>query len=155
MTIATNLGFSRMGPYRDLKKALERFWAKKSEAGELLATASRLREAHWKLQQGLGLAQVPCNDFSLYDHILDVALMVGVRPGRFEGVAKGLDRYFAIDRGVALAVLSPEQLWVNPDCGLKTRRWEEVKTAVATLVKAARAQRRRLAEASAGEGGAR
>ncbi len=31
--------------------------------------------------------------------------------------------------GKALAVLSPEQLWVNPDCGLKTRRWEEVKPA--------------------------
>ena len=29
------------------------------------------------------------------------------------------------------------QLWVNPDCGLKTRRWEEVKPALATLVEAA------------------
>ena len=27
----------------------------------------------------------------------------------------------------AVDVLSPEQVWVNPDCGLKTRRWEEVK----------------------------
>ena len=40
MTIATNLGFSRMGPHRELKKALEQFWAKKSDAGELLATAA-------------------------------------------------------------------------------------------------------------------
>jgi 5-methyltetrahydropteroyltriglutamate--homocysteine methyltransferase len=101
MTIATNLGFSRMGPHRELKKALERFWAKKSDAGELLATARGLREAHWKLQRDLGLAQIPCNDFSLYDHVLDTALMVGVRPGRFGGVAQGLDRYFAMARGVA------------------------------------------------------
>ncbi len=28
----------------------------------------------------------------------------------------------------AVEVLDPAQLWVNPDCGLKTRRWEEVKT---------------------------
>jgi 5-methyltetrahydropteroyltriglutamate--homocysteine methyltransferase len=41
----------------------------------------------------------------------------------------------------ALAVLSQEQLWVNPDCGLKTRRWEEVRPALANMVEAARALR--------------
>jgi 5-methyltetrahydropteroyltriglutamate--homocysteine methyltransferase len=92
MTIATILGFSRMGPHRDLKRALERFWAQKSDAGELLATARGLRESHWKIQRDVGLAQVPCNDFSLYDHVLDTALMVGVQPDRFGGDAEGLDR---------------------------------------------------------------
>jgi 5-methyltetrahydropteroyltriglutamate--homocysteine methyltransferase len=101
MTIATNLGFSRMGPRRELKKALERFWTKKSGAEELLATARELRESHWKLQRDAGLSQVPCNDFSLYDHVLDAALMVGVRPDRFAGIEEGLDRYFAMARGVA------------------------------------------------------
>ena len=37
--------------------------------------------------------------------------------------------------------LRPEQLWVNPDCGLKTRRWEEVKPAIAAMVAAARTLR--------------
>jgi len=41
----------------------------------------------------------------------------------------------------ASSVLSPAQLWVNPDCGLKTRRWEEVRPALAAMVKAARAMR--------------
>jgi hypothetical protein len=41
----------------------------------------------------------------------------------------------------ASAVLSPSQLWVNPDCGLKTRRWEEVRPALAAMVDAARAMR--------------
>jgi 5-methyltetrahydropteroyltriglutamate--homocysteine methyltransferase len=41
----------------------------------------------------------------------------------------------------ALGVLAPEQLWVNPDCGLKTRRWEEVRRAVAAMVAAARSLR--------------
>ena len=100
MTIATNLGFSRMGPHRELKKALEQFWAKKSDAGES-SRPRELRESHWKLQRDVGLAQVPCNDYSLYDHVLDAALMVGVRPDRFGGVAEGLDRYFAMARGVA------------------------------------------------------
>ena len=43
--------------------------------------------------------------------------------------------------GKALAVLSPEQIWVNPDCGLKTRRWEEVKPSLEHMVEAAKALR--------------
>ena len=38
----------------------------------------------------------------------------------------------------ALIVLAPEQLWVNPDCGLKTRRWEEVKPSLQNMVEAAK-----------------
>jgi len=38
----------------------------------------------------------------------------------------------------ALVVLRPEQLWVNPDCGLKTRRWDEVRAALRNMVAAAR-----------------
>ncbi|MDP9359261.1 MAG: 5-methyltetrahydropteroyltriglutamate--homocysteine S-methyltransferase [Chloroflexota bacterium] len=37
-----------------------------------------------------------------------------------------------------LEVLGPGQVWVNPDCGLKTRRWEEVRPALANMVAAAR-----------------
>ncbi len=37
--------------------------------------------------------------------------------------------------------LAPDQLWVNPDCGLKTRRWEEVKPALQAMVAAAQALR--------------
>jgi 5-methyltetrahydropteroyltriglutamate--homocysteine methyltransferase len=36
-----------------------------------------------------------------------------------------------------LQVLPSEQIWVNPDCGLKTRRWEEIRPALAHLVEAA------------------
>jgi 5-methyltetrahydropteroyltriglutamate--homocysteine methyltransferase len=38
----------------------------------------------------------------------------------------------------ALVVLSPDQVWVNPDCGLKTRGWAEVAPAIENLVAAAR-----------------
>jgi 5-methyltetrahydropteroyltriglutamate--homocysteine methyltransferase len=43
--------------------------------------------------------------------------------------------------GKARAVLAPENLWVNPDCGLKTRRWEEVVPALKNMVDAARKMR--------------
>ncbi len=36
-----------------------------------------------------------------------------------------------------------ERLWVNPDCGLKTRAWEEVRPALANMVEAARQLRQR------------
>ena len=53
----------------------------------------------------------------------------------------------------ALAVIPPEQLWVNPDCGLKTRTWEEVEPALRSMVKAAQVIRERTArtEPTAGE----
>ncbi len=41
----------------------------------------------------------------------------------------------------AATVLSPAQIWVNPDCGLKTRRWEEVRPALIAMVEAASAVR--------------
>jgi len=40
-----------------------------------------------------------------------------------------------------LQVLPARQVWVNPDCGLKTRRWEEVQPALTNLVAAAQAAR--------------
>ncbi len=37
----------------------------------------------------------------------------------------------------ALLVISPEKLWVNPDCGLKTRAWPETKESLKNMVNAA------------------
>lgn len=42
--------------------------------------------------------------------------------------------------------INPEKLWVNPDCGLKTRQWEEVRKALANMVEAARIMRAAEAE---------
>ncbi len=49
----------------------------------------------------------------------------------------------------ALKVLKPGQLWVNPDCGLKTRGWAEVKPALVSMVAAAKAVRERIGHARA------
>ena len=38
----------------------------------------------------------------------------------------------------AAQVIDPDKLWVNPDCGLKTRGWPETKAALANMVAAAR-----------------
>ena len=38
--------------------------------------------------------------------------------------------------GALLEVLPKEQLWINPDCGLKTRKWDEVKPSLKNMVEA-------------------
>jgi 5-methyltetrahydropteroyltriglutamate--homocysteine methyltransferase len=43
-----------------------------------------------------------------------------------------------------LEVLSKDKMWVNPDCGLKTRSWDEVKPALKNMVQAADNVRRSL-----------
>ncbi|MGC8468125.1 MAG: hypothetical protein ACP5M3_07945, partial [Acidithiobacillus sp.] len=40
-------------------------------------------------------------------------------------------------------VIPAERLWVNPDCGLKTRKWPEVTPALEHMVAAAKAMRKR------------
>ena len=44
----------------------------------------------------------------------------------------------------ALAVLPARNLWVNPDCGLKTRKWSETRTALVNMVAAAKALREQV-----------
>jgi 5-methyltetrahydropteroyltriglutamate--homocysteine methyltransferase len=100
VTVAT-LGFPRIGPKRELKTALESYWAGKIDATALLAVAADLRARAWRHQRDLGANLIPSNDFSLYDHVLDTTAMVGAIPviyGRTDGTA-GLATYFAIARG--------------------------------------------------------
>ncbi len=101
MAIATNLGFPRIGARRELKRAVEGFWRGEVEPEELQAIAKRLRQHHWRLQCDLGIEHVPCGDFSLYDHMLDTAAMVGAIPRRFRagGTEIDLPTYFAMARG--------------------------------------------------------
>ncbi|MBL6785057.1 MAG: 5-methyltetrahydropteroyltriglutamate--homocysteine S-methyltransferase [Rickettsiales bacterium] len=48
----------------------------------------------------------------------------------------------------ALKVIEPQRLWVNPDCGLKTRGWDEVKSALMKMVTAAKNLRDDLRDAA-------
>ena len=87
------LGLPRIGPNRELKFALESFWAGRTGAEELEATARELRTANWRRAQAAGIDVIPSGDFSLYDHVLDTAWALGA-----------VDRdagYFALARGTA------------------------------------------------------
>ena len=97
----STLGTPRIGPRRELKFALESFWAGKSNAAALNEAAVGLRTANWARQNSLGVTNIPSNDFSLYDHVLDTAVMVGAIPKVYswEGGEAPLKTYFAMARG--------------------------------------------------------
>jgi 5-methyltetrahydropteroyltriglutamate--homocysteine methyltransferase len=99
--IASNLGFPRIGVNRELKKALESFWAGGCSQEELSKTGAQLRERHWRLQQAAGIAHIPSNDFSFYDQVLDLSCMLGCIPARYgwQGGPVDFDTYFAMARG--------------------------------------------------------
>jgi 5-methyltetrahydropteroyltriglutamate--homocysteine methyltransferase len=103
----TILGYPRIGRRRELKRAVEAFWAGKIDVGELEATAAGLRAATRERLVSLGLGRddssVP-ESFSYYDQVLDAAVTVGAVPARFADLVGDdgtvdLAGYFTIARG--------------------------------------------------------
>lgn len=96
------LGYPRIGPYRELKRALEAYWRGSSSREELLAVGRDIQERQFSELAATGLTQVPGNTFSFYDHVLDNALLFGAVPSRFEEFRQDmhpLDFYFLMARG--------------------------------------------------------
>lgn len=98
---ATILGAPRIGPNRELKRAVERYWAGRIDRPALEKIAAGLRRDTLAELSRAGLDSVPVNTFSYYDQVLDTAVLLGALPARVSGVADDLDRYFAAARGTA------------------------------------------------------
>ncbi|WFR72192.1 5-methyltetrahydropteroyltriglutamate--homocysteine S-methyltransferase [Prescottella defluvii] len=96
---ATVLGSPRIGPRRELKKAVESYWAGNLDASALESVGKELRRQTWTELVEAGIDSVPVNVFSYYDQMLDTAVMLGALPQRVAGIADELDRYFAAARG--------------------------------------------------------
>lgn len=104
MTIQTHtLGFPRIGSQRELKWALEAYWAGQLDQAGLLETGRRLRQRHWHWQQAAGVDLLPVGDFAWYDQVLTTSLMLGQVPERHRhgDNAIDLDTLFRIARGRA------------------------------------------------------
>jgi 5-methyltetrahydropteroyltriglutamate--homocysteine methyltransferase len=97
------LGFPRIGAHRELKFALERHWRGESQPEVLPQVAQDLRTRHWLAQRHAGLDFATAGDFSLYDVMLDHALMFGAVPARFgfDAGTLSLSQYFELARGNA------------------------------------------------------
>ncbi len=96
---ATITGSPRIGPKRELKRATEGYWAKRTSRSELESVAATLRHDTWKQLAAAGLDSVPVNTFSYYDQMLDTAVLLGALPARVANISDDLDRYFAAARG--------------------------------------------------------
>ncbi|MGB8408168.1 MAG: 5-methyltetrahydropteroyltriglutamate--homocysteine S-methyltransferase [Mycobacterium sp.] len=98
---ATILGTPRIGPNRELKRAVERYWAARIDRAALEEIAAVLRRDTLAALTQAGLDSIPVNTFSYYDQVLDTAVLLGALPARVQDVADDLDRYFAAARGTA------------------------------------------------------
>ncbi|GAB2548379.1 5-methyltetrahydropteroyltriglutamate--homocysteine S-methyltransferase [Nocardia heshunensis] len=98
---ATVLGLPRIGPRRELKRAVESYWAGRIDAVALYAVGRELRAEQLTALVAAGLDSVPVGTFSYYDQMLDTAVLFGALPPRVAGIADPLDRYFAAARGTA------------------------------------------------------
>ncbi|MCU1447609.1 5-methyltetrahydropteroyltriglutamate--homocysteine S-methyltransferase [Cryobacterium sp.] len=103
----TILGYPRIARRRELKKAVEAFWAGRIDAAELEAAAAELRRATRERLVGLGLggtdSSIP-ESFSFYDQVLDAQVAVGAIPTRFQDLVDAdghldLAGYFTLARG--------------------------------------------------------
>ena len=98
---ATILAYPRIGRQRQLKRALEAYWAGRSSETELLEAASELRQENLArlVELGLDASDASLADApSFYDQVLDATVLLGAIPPRFAG-RQGLDLYFALARG--------------------------------------------------------
>jgi len=106
------VGFPRIGEQRELKKVLESFWAKKIPFSEVEKVASELKKRHWNYQKDADIKHISSNDFSLYDNMLDTAILLGAIPKRFQGL-KDEELYFTMARGGGSRVAMEMTKWFN------------------------------------------
>jgi len=104
-----NLGYPRIGEKRDLKRLVESYWNDEIDQSKLMDSVLSLKKSHWIRQKKIGLDLVPSNDFSLYDQVLDMSMLLGAIPKRYEGLFEKetransgypIDTYFAMARGL-------------------------------------------------------
>ena len=106
------IGFPRIGEKRELKKVLEKYWAKQSDFGDVKYVASQLKKRHWNYQKEAKIEFISSNDFSYYDNMLDTSILLGAIPKRFENL-KNEELYFAMARGNQDCVAMEMTKWFN------------------------------------------
>lgn len=109
----TVYGYPKIGPNRELKKAVESYWKREISKEELLEKAQKINLDRVRKIKETGIDIVPSNDFSLYDFVLDTATMFNIVPERFKKIDDSLDRYFAMARGSADAIACEMTKWFD------------------------------------------
>ena len=94
------ISYPRIGANRELKFAIEKYFKAQISKEELLELAKNLRLKHWKDISDAKIDFIPSNDFSLYDNVLDAAVLFNIIHTRYKRLnLEPLDEYFAQSRG--------------------------------------------------------
>ncbi|QYH18979.1 5-methyltetrahydropteroyltriglutamate--homocysteine S-methyltransferase [Corynebacterium aquatimens] len=107
---ATIEGYPRIGANRELKRALESYWAGRIDADTFRSTTHALRIDNYNHLRDLGLTEdyaIPA-DVAYYDQVLETGLTVGLIPGGTD-----LDEEFALARGNAERVPLEMTKWFD------------------------------------------
>ncbi len=107
------IGFPRLGPRRNLKWALEKYWRGSISATDLHRRLSELRRDHWQLQANAGMTLLAAGDFAYYDQVLELSELLGAVPARHAEAGDRLERCFAMARGSADAPACQMRKWFN------------------------------------------
>ena len=84
----TIIGFPRIGEFRELKFATEKYFRNEISAEELTAFGKNLRKKHWQLIQKTGIDVIPSNDFSFYDTTLDTSVLFNIVPKKVREIGR-------------------------------------------------------------------
>lgn len=112
---STLIGYPYIGDDREWKKALEAFWRQERTEEDFQETLKSIRLSRIEKQLQSGIDMVTVGDFTLYDRMLDTALMFGLVPKRFnwQGGRVDLHTYYSVARGNHSAVASEMTKWFN------------------------------------------
>ena len=93
-------GYPRIGKQRELKKWIESYFKGDMPEQDLVNNAENLRLSQIKLLNQKGIDYIPSNDFSMYDQILDAAVMLNIIPSQYQELKLNpLATYFAMAKG--------------------------------------------------------
>ena len=109
----TAFGYPKIGPDREMKKAVESYWKGNITRDQMLKTVEEINLKRLQKVINADLDLIPSNDFSLYDFVLDVSTMIDAVPERFRAIQDSLDRYFAMARGTENAVACEMTKWFD------------------------------------------
>lgn len=112
---STIIGYPYIGENRQWKRCLEDYWKGERSKEQFLADMKEIRLENLKRQQSLGLNMLTVGDFTFYDRMLDLAMMFGLVPKRYQGFENDgdLDTYFAMARGNKHVVACEMTKWFN------------------------------------------
>ncbi|WP_368490932.1 5-methyltetrahydropteroyltriglutamate--homocysteine S-methyltransferase [Clostridium sp. BJN0013] len=94
------IGYPRIGELRELKFWTEDYFKGNLSLEKLQQNVKDLKRKQWKLLAQTDIDFIPSNDFSFYDGMLDMAVLLNVIPDSYKSLGLNkLDTYFAMARG--------------------------------------------------------